>query len=98
MAQFLSFLMLACAGIATYFLLQGCYIISERFKLFCELNYPDDLQAKKQDKLYDKAYDAYLTQIENTPSLIAHKMAKAHVNKLIKRGKVNELYSKMRAC
>lgn len=98
MAQFFNLIFLCGAAILAYLLSQGFYEVHKGYKIWCELNYADDFQKHKQNKLYEKAYDSYLTQIENQPDLIAHKMATAHVNRLVKRGKVNELYSKMRVC
>lgn len=98
MAQFFNLIFLCCAAILAYLLSQFFYEMYKKYQIWCELNYADDFQAHKQNKLYEKAYDCYLTQIENRPDLIAHKMATAHVNRLVKRGKINELYSKMRAC
>ena len=96
MAQFFNLIFLCCAGILAYLLSQFFYEMHKKYQIWCELYQPNDFQSHKQEKLYDVAFDAYLTEIENTPSIIAHNMATAHVKTLVKRGKVNELYSKMR--
>lgn len=98
MAQFFNLIFLCCAAVLAYLLAQFFFDMQQKYQIWKELKRPNDMQNHKQNKLYDVAYDAYLTQIENRPDLIAHKMATAHVRRFVKRGKINELYSKMRAC
>lgn len=98
MAQFFNLIFLCCAGILAYLLSRFFYELHKKYQVWCELNYPNDMQNHKQNKLYKIAFNAYLTLIENRPDLIAHKMAGAHIRKLIKCNKINELYSKTRAC
>lgn len=98
MAQFFNLIFLCGGAILAYLINQWIYEMHKKYQVWCELYQPNDLQSHKQNKLYEKAYDSYLTQIENQPDLIAHNMANAHINKLVKNGKIDELYSKMRAC
>lgn len=98
MAQFFNLIFLCSAAILAYLISQFFYEMHKKYQIWRELNYADDFQTHKQNKLYEKAYDCYLTQIENRPDLVAHKMTNAHINKLVKNSKIDELYSKMRAC
>lgn len=72
MAQFFNLIFLCCAAILAYLLSQFFYEMHKKYQTWCELNYADDFQAHKQNKLYNKAYDCYLTQIENRPDLKLH--------------------------
>lgn len=91
------------AQINNIFMLLGCgcvaYLLCLILQAKCWFEKPvDELNKRKEEKLTKSAYDYYYTLAINSPEILASDLAKARIRKLKKQGKINELYTKWRAC
>lgn len=86
------FLLIGCGAVAYLF-----YLISQYLFEISERKF-DELAQRKEDKLKQSAYDYYYTMAINAPETLATELANARINLAKKKGQINDLYSKWRAC
>ena len=94
----------------SWLLLIGCFFATYGFVKFIEyvevhykefhkkvVKRKDELFERRCNYLFDNIEDYYYTMDVNSPSALAYEIANVQLNNLIKKNKVNAMYTKVRA-